>query len=155
MENKQDIFYYIKLINTRNGKRGFVGEKNGEVVISDQFFQATKMFPSYQDAQKYMREKKLERRGMTAHIRDNNDLIKEAQMPNSGISNMKPASGDVFVVVNSVGQRCFYDPEEGYYFKDGEVGSCAFFSQKEVDDFIVKLNFPFEVKPLKLENKKK
>lgn len=152
---KQDTFYYIKLINTKNGKRGFVGEENGEIVLSELFFQKTKMFPTYQEAQKYMRENKLERGGMTAHIRDNNDLIKEAQMPNSGISNIKPASGDVFVVVNSIGQRCFYDPQEGYFFKDGEIGCCAWFSEKEVNNFINKLNFPFEVKPLKMENKNK
>lgn len=146
-----DNFYYIKLINTRNGERGYVGEnQKGEVIISDQFFQSTKMFPSYQDAQKYMREHKLERKGMTAHIRDNQDLIKEAQLPGSDIKNIKPANGDAYVVVNSVGQRCFYDPETGYFFKDGEVGACAWFSEEEVNEFIKKRSFPFEVKPLKL-----
>jgi hypothetical protein len=155
MENKEK-FYYIKLINTRNGERGFVGENpKGEVVISDQFFQATKMFPTYQEAQKYMRENKLERGGVTAHIRDNDDLIREAGMPNSGMGNIKRADKDLYVVVNSVGQRCFFDSEKGYYFKDGEVGACAWFSEEEVHEFIIKKNFPFETKPLKLENKKK
>lgn len=150
-------FYYIKLINTRNGERGFVTENNkGEVLISDQFTQTTKIFQTYQDAQKYMREHKLERGGVTAHIRDNDDLIKEAAMPNSGVTNIKRADSykEVYVLVNEVGQRCFFDSKDGYYFKDGEVGAVAFFSMEQVNEFFTNVKFPHEVKPLKLENKK-
>jgi len=150
-------FYYIKLINTRNGERGFVCENKGEVLIADQFTQITKQFPSSKDAQKFIREHKLERGGVTTHIRDNDDLIREAAMPNSGMSNIKPANNykEVYVLVNDIGQRCFFDTEKSeYYFKDGEVGSVAFFSMEQVNEFFTKVKFPFEVKPLKLENKK-
>ncbi len=153
----KENFYYIKLINTRNGERGFVCENNkGEVMISDQFTQTTKTFVTYQDAQKYMREHKLERGGVTAHIRDNDDLIREAAMPNSGITNMKRADSykEVYVLVNEIGQRCFFDSQKRYYFKDGEVGAVCFFSMEQVDEFLTKVKFPHEVKPLKLENKK-
>lgn len=153
----KEKFYYIKLINTRSGERGFVTENNkGEVLLSDQFNQVTKQFPTYQEAQKYIREHKLERKGMTAHIRDNDDLMREANMPNSGITNMKRVDQykDVYVLVNDKGQRCFFDSQKGYYFKDGEVGSVCFFSMQEVDEFFTKVKFDFEVKPLKLENKK-
>jgi len=150
-------FYYIKIINTRNGERGFICEKDGQLLVSDQFTGITKTFPTYQDAQKYMREHKLERGGVTAHIRDNEDLIREASMPNSGMGNVKPVSGhqDVYVLINDIGQRCFFDTSKSeYYFKDGEVGCIAFFSMEQVDEFFTKVKFPFEVKPLKLENKK-
>lgn len=153
----KENFYYIKLINTRSGERGFVTENNkGEVLLSDEFNQVTKQFPTYQEAQKYIREHKLERKGMTAHIRDNDDLMREANMPNSGITNMKRVDQykDVYVLVNDKGQRCFFDSQKGYYFKDGEVGSVCFFSMQEVDEFFTKVKFDFEVKPLKLENKK-
>lgn len=153
----KEVFYYIKLINPKNGQRGFVQEDGkGEVIIADQFHQGTKQFPTYQDAQKFIREHKLERKGMTAHIRDNNDLIREAAMPNSGIKNMKRVEEhqDIYVLVNEAGQRCFFDSKDGYYFKDGEVGACAFFSMEQVDEFFTKVKFPFEVRPLKLENKK-
>lgn len=153
----KENFYYIKLINTRSGERGFVQEDNkGEIIIADQFTQITKQFPTYQDAQKYIRENKLERKGMTAHIRDNDDLIREAGLPNSGMNNIKRADSykEVYVLVNEIGQRCFFDSKEGYYFKDGEIGAVAFFSMEQVDEFFTKVKFPFEVKPLKLENKK-
>lgn len=146
-------FYYLKVINSRNGTRGYVGENDkGEVVISDKFFQGTKMFPTYQEAQKFMREKKIERGGVTAHIRDNEDLMKETQLP-GGDTNIKPVSGDVYMVENLSGQKCFFDPKTGYFFKDGEVGACAWFSEKEVVEFIKNRNFPFEVKPYKLQKK--
>lgn len=154
----KENFYYIKLINTRSGERGFVTENNkGEVLLSDEFNQVTKQFPTYQEAQKYIREHKLERKGMTAHIRDNDDLMREANMPNSGITNMKRVDEhkEVYVLVNEIGQRCFFDSQKGYYFKDGEVGSVCFFSMQQVDEFFTKVKFDFEVKPLKLENKKK
>lgn len=146
-----DKFYYIKIINTRSGKRGYVGEKNdGEIIVSYKFFQATKMFPTYQEAQKYIREKKLERSGATCHIRDNEDLMKESQSPFSESDNIKAANGDVYVIVNELNQRCFFDSEKGYFFKDGEVGCIAFFSLVEATEFIKKKNFDFNVKPIKL-----
>lgn len=153
----KENFYYIKLINVRNGERGFVTENDkGEVLLSDEFNQVTKQFPTYQEAQKYVRENKLERKGMTAHIRDNDDLMREANMPNSGTKNMKSIdeNQEVYVLVNEAGQRCFFDSKKKYYFKDGEVGAICFFSMEQVNEFFTKVKFDFEVKPLKLENKK-
>ena len=150
-------FYFLRLINTKNGERGYVCEQRGQILIADQFTQTTKQFPTYQDAQKFMREHKLESKRVTVFILDNDDLIKEAANPLNGIKNMKRADSykEIYVLVNPVGQRCFFDTEKGeYYFKDGEVGAVAFFSMEEVDTFFTKVRFAFEVKPLKLENKK-
>lgn len=151
-----EIFYFLRLINTKNGERGYVCIQNGQIMIADQYVQSVKTFQTYQEAQKFIRENKLEKKGISVFILDNNDLIKEASNPLSGIKNIKPAEGDVYVLVNPVNQMCFYDTEKSeYYFKDGEIGAVCFFSMEQVDEFFTKVKFAFEVKPLKLENKKK
>jgi len=138
-------FYYLKVINTRNGERGYVFEKDGKVLIADVFkYDVVKIFKSYYDAQQYMREKKIERGGVTAHIRDMEDLKKEGL-----ISSTKDA---LFTVVSDKGEKIFFDSlKQEYYFDNKPVGYCIWKAEKDVENFIKSFEFPCEVKCLKVE----
>ncbi len=138
-------FYYLKVINSRNGDRGYICEKDGKVLIADIFkYDIVQKFKTYQDAQKYMREKKIERGGITAHIRDLDDLKKEGLISTS--------KDDFFTVVSDKGEKIFFDNfKQEYYFDDKPVGYCIWKSEKDVEKFIASYEFPCEVKCLKVE----
>lgn len=137
-------FYYLKVINSRNGKRGFVCERDGNILISNVLaMDILKKFDTYQEAQRYMRDNKIERSGVTAHIRDLEDLKKEGLVS----STKEP----VFTVTNDNGDKIFFDNlTENYHFDNKEFGFCIWKTEKDVEDFISACEFPCEVKCLKI-----
>ncbi len=70
-------FYVIKLIN-RDNERGYLIDTPKGIIISKGGITADiTQFPTFQDAQQFIRDRKVERRGVKAYIRDNYDLMKD------------------------------------------------------------------------------
>lgn len=140
-----DEFYVIKLINHRSGDRGFVSSNTDKgVMISDNFGTHTKQFASKKEAQNYIREKKLERGGYTAHLWSNTELMGEGNVG-------KKMTEPLFTAINLSGDNIFYDDERGYYFDKREAGYCIWKTEQDVKDFILKMNFDYDVLVKKLE----
>ncbi len=147
-----DTFYVIKLINNNTGVRGYVIDTPEGIMISTNgIVSDITQFKTYQDAQAFMRERKLERGGIKAYIRDNGDLMKEMGEI-KGISTMQT---DMFYLENLAGEKCFYDAkEEAYYFDKQDVGYCVWRTEDEMYAFKEQMGLgdTFEIK--KLESKK-
>jgi hypothetical protein len=142
-----DEFYVIKLISHRTGDRGFVSkEAEKGVMISDNFSTYTKQFSTKKEAQNYIREKKLERGGYTAHIWSNNELIESGAIG-------KKMTEPLYTAINLKGENIFYDEERGYYFEKREAGYCVWKTEQDVQDFILKMNFDYDVLVKKIEPK--
>ena len=126
-------FYVIKLINIRNGERGYVIDRKDGIMLSlNGLSPDVTMFENEIDARIFIKNKRLERQGMTAHIRSNEDLMVEEKG-----TNVRPADKDLFYIENSVGEKLFYDSkEDGYYFKYGDVGYPVWYSEEDTKKFI-------------------
>ncbi len=140
METK-DIFYCIKLINA-DGNRGWLFDsKEGIKIITGGFHTDITQFETDKAALDFIREKKLERRGVKAYVRTNQDIIKEAQIiENKAISPMvKP----MFHLENKSNKKCFYDSkQEVYFFKEmGEFGYPVWDDEKKLIEFVRKCEF--------------
>ncbi len=129
-----DTFYVIKLINNNTGVRGYVIDTPKGIMISTEgIVSDITQFKTYQDAQAFMREKKLERGGVKAYIRDNGDLMKEMS-ETKGISPMKT---DMFYLENMAMEKLFYDAkQEGYYFDKRDVGYCVWQTEEQLLEFV-------------------
>lgn len=142
-------FFCIKLIN-KNGERGYVIDApEGIMIAKGGIVSGIARFETYSDAQKFMREHKLENNQVKAYIRDNNDLIRDEM--GSGAA---PIESDVFYLENENGEKAFYDTKQGgYYFKKGEVGFPVWETEKQCRDFIKVMDFPFAINVKKIEKK--
>lgn len=142
-------FFCIKVIN-KNGERGYVIDGPDGILISTGWVVSDiAKFPTYYDAQQFMREKKLENNQVKAYIRDNEDLMRDEK--GSGVS---PMEKDMFYLENEKGERAFYHTkEDGYYFQKGVVGSCVWESEKQCQEFIKGMEFPFKINIKKIEKK--
>ncbi len=129
-----NIFYVIKLINTRNGNRGYVIDtKDGiELSVGNLDMNITQ-FETEKQAEKFIRERKLQRGGMTAHIRSNQELLEDEK----GNPNLRPADGDIFFIENADGEKLFYDSKDkGYFYKKGEAGYPCWYTMEQITSFI-------------------
>ncbi len=134
-----DNFYVIKLINTRSGTRGFVLETEEGISLSDVFIPNNKQFTSKEEANKYVREHKLERKGCIANIWSNDELISDG-----GVG--KPIDKPLFTLVNLQGDNIFYEAaQSGYYFANRDVGYCFWDDKVALQKFISEMEFEFEV----------
>lgn len=140
MENiKKDEFWVIKVIN-KDGTRGYLMDTpNGLHVITDSgVLGDITQFATYQDAQKFIRERKVERKGVRAYIRDNNDLMKDEFTSMVAILPEKP----VYYLENHKGEKLYYEaPKELYYFKNVDVGYPCWYNEKEVREFVKHYKF--------------
>lgn len=131
-----DKFYVIKLI-AKNGNRGYLIDGPKEILISDGVTAAIKQFKSYQDAQQFLRDRKVERNGIKAYIRDNEDLMKE-EVANGA----KIMENDMFYLENEEGKKCFYDTQQkGYFFDSPDVGYCVWYTEEQVSSFVKSMEF--------------
>ncbi len=132
----EGAFYCILAINKNTGKRGYVIETPMGIAVSDDFVAACKNFATYQEAQEFISSKKIERRGITAYIRDNNDIIKENK------DKLIKAPKDVYFITKGDGEYIHYSANE-YYFRKGKVGACCWYNYEEVKKAIeaVRPNF--------------
>ena len=127
-------FYCIKLINKHTGSRGYVIDSPKGIAVSEKFISDCIRFPTYQEAQAFMRENKLERKGITAYIRDNQDVMKEGE--SAGLKMVK-ADQELYAIENEIGQKLFFDTkEDAYYFSDEEVGFCCWYDIPSTNKFV-------------------
>lgn len=135
----EKTFYCIKLINNNTGKRGYLlDSKDGIMISEDVFVAGCKQFKTYQEAQAFMRDNKLESNGVSAHIRDNGDIMKE--MAGNGLK-PRDKNKKLWSIVGIEGAvkdcNLFYDNKgEGYYFDTPQVGYCFWEDEKSADDAI-------------------
>lgn len=127
-------FYCIKLINKHTGSRGYVIDSPKGIQVAEKFVSDCVRFPTYQEAQKFMRDNKLERGGITAYIRDNQDVMKEGEA--SGLVKVE-SDQPIYFIENEIGQKLFYDTkEDGYYFSDEDIGYCCWYDIPTADKFV-------------------
>lgn len=154
-----ELFYCIKIINQRTGVRGYIDESDGEIKVSvDGITVNIKQFKTYQDAQQFIRDNKIEGKGVTAYIRDSNDLIKD------NTKGIVKVENDVFSIVLSAifmneSERAeleekmkdpnfkldkeptikyahFDTAKQEYYFDDPMFGALAFPDEKSAKEFM-------------------
>lgn len=126
-----DVFYVIKVIN-KDSSRGYIMEtpKGIELTYEGELL-GIRQFLTYQDAQQFIRDNKIERHGAKAYIRDNNDLMKD------NIKGVSSPKQDIWAIIDSDGKYLFFDTKkEEYYFDKREVGQCCWYSEKQCLDFI-------------------
>lgn len=119
-------FFVIKLIKP-NGERGYLVESpNGILISVGAVTSDIKQFSTSNEAEQYIRKNKLERQGVRALIRTNQDIIKDA--------GTKVLEHDVFYLENERGEKLFYDSgQQGYYFDNRDAGYCCW---KTRDDLL-------------------
>ncbi len=130
-----EVFYSIKLINNNTGKRGFVMDSKDGIMISENVFHANcKQFKTYQDAQQFMRQNKLEKNGVIAYIIDNNDIMKQGNA--NGFTRLEKGQ-ELWTIISNEGLHIFYDSkEEGYFFDTPQVGFCIWENENQVNEAI-------------------
>ncbi len=147
-----DTFYVIKVINNNTGVRGYIIDTPKGITVSAGGINGNvTQFKTYQDAQAFIRERKLESGGVKAYIRDNSDIMKEVGEL-KGLSTLKT---DAYYLEDKDGNKCFYDAkEEGYYFDKQDVGYCFWRTENEMQGFkeAMGLDDTFVIK--KIESKK-
>ena len=136
-----DKFYVIKLFNSRSGSRGYLAETPKGIVISDVLYTNTKQFVSEKEARQYIKENKLERQGVSAHVRSNEDLIADGH-----IGTPLDKNKELWTAMDLSGAYVFFDAgKTEYYFERRDVGYCIWYDEKSVNEFIEKMQFPYEV----------
>ncbi len=124
-------FYCIKLINIKMNTRGYVMETKAGISIALPFHANCKKFDTYQAAQEFIREHKLENGYAKAYIRDLQDLKNEGF-----VTEVKDKELWTIKLIN--GQKIFFDPKkEEYFFADIESGYCCWLSEQQCKDFAV------------------
>jgi hypothetical protein len=140
MEQKEE-FFVIEVTN-KDRSRGFIVEYPDGIHISDQPIADMKQFFSYHEAKEFIKKHHLERKGVKASIVSNQQLIQAMGDYKTAV----PAPMVYYTIINGVGQRIFYDTsQDGYYFKDGEVGSCVWKDEESVKLFIEAMKLPPDV----------
>lgn len=129
-------FYCIRLIN-KDGTRGWIFDsKNGIKVMTDGVHSDITQFETEEDARQFIRDKKIERNGVKAYIRTNQELLDTVRkVGEQGISAMdKPT----YHLENQKGYKCFYDSKiEGYFFKEmGEFGFPVWQDEESLIKFV-------------------
>ncbi len=131
-----ETFWVIKTIN-KDGTRGYVMDTpQGIIIIQNGVTAEVTQFKTYQDAQQFIRERKIERQGIKAYIRDNNDLMKDENL--SYVTASKP----VYHLENQKGEKLYYESRnETYFFKMVDVGYPIFNAEKQCREFVKHYEF--------------
>ncbi len=156
---EQSTFYCIKLINSV-GERGWLYDSpQGIKIIKGGLHADITQFETEKDASNFIRERKLERRGVRALVRTNQDIIEESQK--DGIIGVSESDKPMFYLENETGKKCFYDSGlEGYYFKEmGDTGFPIWHDEETITEFVRLAEFEepmvFLVKMYKGEKQRK
>ncbi len=114
-------FYLIKLIRP-DGTRGFVCQQSGKMMVTNTPAAATQ-FTSPESVKLFIREHKLERKGVNAICYSNVELITSGELTELG---GKPLYKTSYYLETPDGKKCCYNTnEDGYYFRQCEAGYCA------------------------------
>lgn len=134
-------FYCILLINNSTGLRGYVLTDGDKILVSTggAYDVRTRQFNTYQDAQQFIRDKKLERQGIKAYIRDDSDVMKEA-------TNVRPSTTAMYYIEDMIGRKLYWNTQNNIYeFRHVDIGYPVWPSRQECEEAVRKLNFDFEV----------
>jgi|CXWL01.1.fsa_nt_gi hypothetical protein len=138
---EQEIFFVIELTN-KDRSRGFVVEYPDGIHISEQPIADMARFDSYYSAGEFIKKHHLERKGVKASILSNQQLMSSMK----DYKTISKAPMVYYIVINGLGHRVFFDTaQDGYYFKDGEIGSCVFQDEDSAINFIKQMAFPPDV----------
>lgn len=136
-----NTFYCIKLINS-NGERGWLFDSpEGIKIITGGLHSNITQFTTEKDALSFIRDRKIERGGIKAYVRTNQEIIEEVQIvENKGISVM---DRPMYHLENDKGEKCFYDStQEVYFFKQmGDFGYPVWDSEEKVRTFAREMKF--------------
>ena len=135
METK-NIFYCIKLFNG-DGTRGWlIDSPDGIKIATGGVVSDITQFETYAEANNFIRERKLERQGVKAYVRTNQELIEEERK--DGGSGISTADKPVYHLENQKDEKCFYDSKiEGYFFKQmGEFGFPVWDDEEKLIEFV-------------------
>jgi hypothetical protein len=149
-----DVFYVIKVINNNTGVRGYVIDKpKGIMLVTGGVVSDLTQFKEPGDAQMFIRQRKIERSGIRAYVRSNQDLMKEAKENNMpGISALQQTS---FFLENDKGEKlCFDAGKDAYHFDKVDVGYCLWKTEDALKLFIAEMKLPGELKIKPLEPKR-
>ncbi len=140
MEEKENnkLFYVIKLIK-KDGQRGYViDSKEGIMICTDKVSMDITQFDDIKSARTFIKDKKLERNGTRAHIRTNEDLMKDELL--HGVA---PVKTDLYYFENEKKEKMFFDKkQEGYYFDKKDVGYCVWPNKGDAEKFHAAYKFP-------------
>ncbi len=122
-----DTFYVIKLI-ARGGNRGYIGVfPDGIKICIGGYDSNVKQFSTFEEARAFIKVNRLEKKGVKAYIRSNQDLIDEKE---SGIRPIRPEEGEMYYVENEHGAKIHFDPAKNeYFFGMQGVGFCCYREQ--------------------------
>lgn len=117
-------FYVIQIIVKKQGysARGFVCIEKGVIGISDTLDGRVEIFTSFQQAQTFIKERKLNKAGMTAYIKSSEELMVE----NKSDMAIVPESANELFYIEQVGSGkkvCFV--QGNYVLRECTVGFCV------------------------------
>jgi hypothetical protein len=133
-------FYCIKLIRNSDGVRGWLidSPRGVEISVGGATTDIT-MFTTEQDALKFIREHKVERGGIKAYVRTNQEMIQEYK--DSGDKGMSavPKDKPLYHLENHIGEKLFYDSKtETYCFKKVDAGYPVWDNEEEIRSSVKK-----------------
>jgi hypothetical protein len=142
-----DEFFCIKLVNNRTGERGYImDDPKGRIMISmNKVLSDVKKFAEQKHAQEYIKVNKLNRQGVEAFVRSNQDLITDE----AGVD-IKPLEDRMaYYIENELGEKLYFRNtiNGGYYFEKGTVGFCVF-EEHQAIELINIMKIPATVKKL-------
>lgn len=141
----EDVFYVIRMISP-SGERGYLFDsKDGIKIITEMRADVTQ-FQTFDEATAFIREHKLERRGVRAYAIDSNALLDDKLF-------MQGTDGqEVYFIENDAGQKVFFNAKEGvHFFRKADVGFCCWKDDDNLRNMVKELedqNFTVFVKPM-------
>jgi len=136
-------FYCIKIIKP-DGTRGWVIDRpDGISFVMGGANTDITMFETESAANKFIRERKIERQGVKAYVRTNQEMIQDAKkVETPGISPATSLSNATYHLENHKGEKCYYDSkEEVYFFKDVNAGFPCWFDEPSIRRFVKDMKF--------------
>lgn len=134
-------FFVIRLIN-KDGTRGWLVDRPEGISISTGgVISDITQFDTEELANKFIRERKLERSGVKAYVRTNGELIEDVR--ESGEAGMLPSDTPIYHIENEREEKLFYDSKrEVYFFKQmGEFGFPIWNTEEEIRVFVKEMKF--------------
>lgn len=137
-------FYCIKLIRKSDGVRGWLVDRPTgiEIAVGGVTSDITQ-FKTEQEALKFIKDHKVERGGISAYVRTNQELLNE--IIGTGQKNVSTVSKDkpIYHLENQKGEKLFYDSKkDAYYFTEmGEFGFPIWDNEKEAREFVIHYRF--------------
>jgi hypothetical protein len=152
-------FYCIRLIR-EDGTRGWlIDSPEGIKLAVGGVHSDITQFATEQDALKFIRDRKLERKGIKAYVRTNQELLET--ITKIGERGASVVTKPIYHLENEKGEKLFYDSKmDAYYFKEmGDIG-CGVWETEELARLFVKEykfqeSMIFLVKRFKAEREKK